>query len=81
MQGRNHIRYYTFHAKAWQLPAQHRGQNFFGILKTECIHPPMPKSLAEALTPTSAFIQFYSRERIQLKKAGRFRFNEVHPRS
>lgn len=42
-------------------------ENFFSILKTECIYPAKPKSFWEAEALISDFIHFYNYERIQLK--------------
>ena len=42
-------------------------ENFFSILKTECIYPAKPKSVLEAEILIREFIHFYNYERIQLK--------------
>jgi putative transposase len=42
-------------------------ENFFSILKTECIDRAKPKTIVEANNCISAFIYFYNHERIQLK--------------
>ncbi|MDP4151916.1 MAG: IS3 family transposase, partial [Bacillota bacterium] len=42
-------------------------ENFFGILKTECIYRNKPKTFAEARQIIDDFIFFYNHERIQLK--------------
>lgn len=42
-------------------------ENFFGILKTECIYRAGPKTLREAKLLIGRFIHFYNHERIQLK--------------
>ena len=42
-------------------------ENFFSILKTECIYRLKPKTLSEAREAIDAFILFYNHERIQLK--------------
>jgi transposase InsO family protein len=42
-------------------------ENFFSILKTECIHRAKPASLAEAKQLIEEYIWFYNNERIQLK--------------
>lgn len=42
-------------------------ENFFSILKTECIYRAKPKTIAEANKCISAFIHFYNHERIQIK--------------
>ncbi|MGL5512981.1 MAG: transposase [Sporomusa sp.] len=42
-------------------------ENFFGILKTECIYRLKPTSLIEAKERIDDFIYFYNHERIQLK--------------
>ncbi len=42
-------------------------ENFFSILKTECIHPMKPKTISEARLIIDEFIHFYNYERIQLK--------------
>ena len=42
-------------------------ENFFGILKTECIYRHKPKSFDEARQMIDDYIYFYNNERIQLK--------------
>ena len=42
-------------------------ENFFSILKTECIYHHKPKSFQEANDLIDNFIHFYNHERIQLK--------------
>lgn len=42
-------------------------ENFFGILKTECIYRHKPKSFNEARQLIDDYIYFYNNERIQLK--------------
>ena len=42
-------------------------ENFFGILKTECIYRVKPKTIAEAKLLIDEYIWFYNNERIQLK--------------
>ena len=42
-------------------------ENFFSILKTECIYRLKPKTMAEAREAIDAYIHFYNHERIQLK--------------
>ena len=42
-------------------------ENFFGILKTECIYRHKPKSFDEARQMIDDYIFFYNNERIQLK--------------
>lgn len=42
-------------------------ENFFSILKTECIYRSKPGTLAEANEMIDRFIYFYNHERIQLK--------------
>lgn len=42
-------------------------ENFFGILKTECIYRHKPESFAEANRMIGDYIYFYNHERIQLK--------------
>ena len=42
-------------------------ENFFSILKTECIYRIKPKTLAEARQAIDHYIHFYNHERIQLK--------------
>ena len=42
-------------------------ENFFSILKTECIYRHEPKTIREANDLTDRYIQFYNHERIQLK--------------
>ena len=42
-------------------------ENFFSILKTECIYRIKPKTIHEAKEAIDAYIYFYNHERIQLK--------------
>ena len=42
-------------------------ENFFSILKTECIYPHKPKSIQEANELIDRYIYFYNHERIQTK--------------
>ena len=42
-------------------------ENFFGILKTECIYRNKPESFEEANKMIDDYIYFYNHERIQLK--------------
>lgn len=42
-------------------------ENFFSIIKTECIYRNKPKSLKEARTLIDNYIYFYNHQRIQLK--------------
>ena len=42
-------------------------ENFFSILKTECIYRHKPKSFNEARTIIDNYIYFYNHQRIQLK--------------
>ena len=42
-------------------------ENFFSILKTECIYRHKPQSFAEAENMIDRYINFYNNERIQLK--------------
>ena len=42
-------------------------ENFFSILKTECIYRHKPQSFAEAENMIDRYISFYNNERIQLK--------------
>ncbi len=42
-------------------------ENFFSILKTECIYRHKPKTFREANERIDSFIHFYNHERIQLK--------------
>ena len=42
-------------------------ENFFSILKTECIYRHKPASLREVNEMIDRYIRFYSHERIQLK--------------
>lgn len=42
-------------------------ENFFSILKTECIYPAKPQTFAQAELLIDEFIHFYNHERIQLK--------------
>ena len=42
-------------------------ENFFSILKTECIYRHKPASFCEANEMIDRYIHFYNHERIQLK--------------
>ena len=42
-------------------------ENFFSILKTECIYRHKPKSIQEANELIDRYIYFYNHERIQIK--------------
>lgn len=42
-------------------------ENFFGILKSECIYRHKPRTLAEADELIDRYIYFYNHERIRLK--------------
>jgi len=42
-------------------------ENFFGILKTECLYRNKPKTFSEARQCISEYVDFYNYERIQLK--------------
>lgn len=42
-------------------------ENFFSILKTECIYRHLPATLDEARTLIDNYIYFYNHQRIQLK--------------
>ena len=42
-------------------------ENFFSILKTECIYRHKPTTFQEANERIDSFIHFYNHERIQLK--------------
>ena len=42
-------------------------ENFFSILKTECIYRLKPKTISEARKAIDDYIYFYNHERIQLK--------------
>ena len=42
-------------------------ENFFSILKTECIYRHKPKSIQEANELIDRYIYFYNHERIQTK--------------
>ena len=42
-------------------------ENFFSILKTECIYRYKPASLCEANAMIDRYIHFYNHDRIQLK--------------
>ena len=42
-------------------------ENFFSILKTECIYRHKPSTFAEAKDMIHRYIHFYNHERIQLK--------------
>ena len=42
-------------------------ENFFSILKTECIYRHKPATFSEAIEMIDRYIHFYNHERIQLK--------------
>ena len=42
-------------------------ENFFGILKTECIYRQKPQTFKQANEMIDRYIHFYNYERIQLK--------------
>ena len=42
-------------------------ENFFSILKTDCIYRPKPASFREANEMIDRYIDFYNHERIQIK--------------
>jgi len=42
-------------------------ENFFGILKSECIHRSKPKTIEQAKVLIDEYLHFYNYERIQLK--------------
>ncbi|MCI5843613.1 MAG: IS3 family transposase [Clostridiales bacterium] len=42
-------------------------ENFFSILKAECIYPHKPATFSEANQMIDRYIHFYNHERIQLK--------------
>ena len=42
-------------------------ENFFSILKTECIYRHKPATFSEANEMIDRYIHFYNHERIQLK--------------
>ena len=42
-------------------------ENFFSLLKTECIYRHKPTSFCEANETIDRYIRFYNHERIQLK--------------
>ena len=42
-------------------------ENFFGILKTECIYRHKPETFMEANEMIDRYIHFYNHERIQYK--------------
>ena len=42
-------------------------ENFFSILKTECIYRHKPDTFSEANGMIDSYIHFYNHERIQLK--------------
>ena len=42
-------------------------ENFFSILKTECIYRLKPENFSEANEMINRYIHFYNHERIQLK--------------
>ena len=49
------------------LPKQAVAENFFGILKSECLRRHKPKTIEQAKLLIDNFIYFYNHERIQLK--------------
>lgn len=42
-------------------------ENFFSILKTECLYREKPQTIAEAIALVEEFIEYYNYERIQLR--------------
>ena len=46
-------------------------ENFFSLLKTECIYRHKPATFSEANEMVDRYIRFYNYERIQLKIGGR----------
>ena len=42
-------------------------ENFFSIIKTECIYRHLPTTFAEANSLIDDYIHFYNNQRIQLK--------------
>ena len=42
-------------------------ENFFSILKTECVYRRKPRTIDEAQNMIDDYIRFYNRERIQTK--------------
>jgi len=45
-------------------------ENFFGVLKTECIYRQKPKTIAEAIILIESFAKYYNNERVILKYNG-----------
>lgn len=42
-------------------------ENFFSILKTECLYREKPQTIVEAIALVEEFIEYYNYERIQLR--------------
>jgi transposase InsO family protein len=42
-------------------------ENFFGILKSECIYRSSPKTFEQVRQPIDEYVHFYNNERFQLK--------------
>lgn len=53
-------------------------ENFFSILKTECIYRYKPATFSDANEMVDRYIQFYNHERIQLKLERR-RWHDTSP--
>lgn len=54
-------------------------ENFFGILKTECIYRHKPETFEQANKMIDDYIYFYNHERIQLKnKKKNGQTNKIH---
>ena len=45
-------------------------ENFFGVLKTECLYRWKPKTIIEAISLVEAFVKYYNNERVILKYRG-----------
>ena len=56
-------------------------ENFFSILKTECIYRCKPATFSEANEMTDRYIHFYNHERIQLKLERRRWRDASHPKT
>ena len=72
------IRHYTVHVRKGNPYDNAMAENFFSILKTECIYRQEPASFPEANKMIDRYIHFYNHERIQLKMERR-RLRDASP--
>jgi hypothetical protein len=54
-------------------------ENFFSILKTECIYMVKPKTLAEAKLLIEDYIRFYNNERVFKSKQEKRPWRDISP--